>query len=134
MDQARGPGVRFKPGQTGNPGGRPKTKGFPERIRQATRDGEELIEVALQVLRDTELSASTRLKALEWLGDRMLGKAPQLVAVEQVDPEKRLSFEHMPLEERLELERLMTRALEGPAVVDASDGVTVEADAPETQH
>lgn len=84
---------RFRPGVSGNPGGRPK--GFGDRIRMLTRDGEELIEIALKVARgelsvvkatkdgnfDVLPTAKERLDAIAWLGDRGWGKAAQPVEV-----------------------------------------------------
>ena len=125
-----GPGRKFPAGISANPGGRPKTKGFPEKIRALTNDGVELIDAALNILRDVESTRGERMKAVEWLADRMLGKAPQHLEVETTVAAPALSFDHLPLAERIELERLLTRALEGPVTVDADAAETTS----ETQH
>jgi Family of unknown function (DUF5681) len=80
--------IPWKPGQSGNPSGRPKS--FGHIIRHATAEGEELVTFALSVLRgeQTEMrvtgkgdvvecvaSLGDRLKALEWLSDRGWGKS-----------------------------------------------------------
>ncbi len=81
----------FKKGISGNPSGRPKS--FGESIRRLTRDGEELVQLALKVLRgklsvkmfdkegnphDAEPSIKERLEAMKWLADRGWGKALDL--------------------------------------------------------
>ena len=63
---------RFLAGQSGNPGGRPV--GFREQIKQSTADGNELVEVALSVLRDENDSNRERMEAATWLADRGFGK------------------------------------------------------------
>ena len=72
----------WKPGQSGNPGGRPK--GFARQIREATKDGAEL--VAYAVDRFANGSAKERWDALEWLTDRGFGKAASHAPVEDGDP------------------------------------------------
>ena len=79
-------------GVSGNPSGRPK--GFAASIRKKTREGEELITLALKVLRGklsvmeetkdgsfkVEPSIKERLEAMKWLADRGWGKALDLSA------------------------------------------------------
>ena len=65
----------FKPGQTGNPGGRPR--GLAERVRQETKDGAELIAFMLRILRGRKQPLRYRLEAAAWLADRGFGKALQ---------------------------------------------------------
>ncbi len=67
-------GRRFKPGQSGNPGGKPK--GFGALIRQESKDGAELVRTALAILRNTKAANRDRLKAAEFLADRGWGKPP----------------------------------------------------------
>jgi Family of unknown function (DUF5681) len=62
----------FKPGQSGNPGGRPK--GFAHRIRELTDDGAELVEQALGVLRNEDASLKDQAEARHWLADHGFGK------------------------------------------------------------
>jgi hypothetical protein len=63
--------IPWKPGQSGNPGGRPK--GLATFIREQTKDGEELALLLLAVARGQEKAFckwSERLKAIEMLLDR----------------------------------------------------------------
>lgn len=46
---------QFKPGQSGNPGGRPKNP-LSELIREKTNQGQEIVEVALKSLRSEKKS------------------------------------------------------------------------------
>jgi len=66
----------FKKGQCGNPDGRPKNKLAPIILRE-TRDGQELIDQALSVLRDKKAGLRDRAEARCWLADRGWGKSAQ---------------------------------------------------------
>lgn len=101
---------QWRKGQSGNPGGRPKSAGFPERVRQATRNGEDLIEIALEIMNDEAAGKTIRLDALKWLADRGWGRAVALVALESRPPEERPAFDRLTLQEQLELEALMVKA------------------------
>lgn len=74
-------GRPFKKGQSGNPAGRPK--GFEARVREATKDGQDCIDFAVRVMKGKGDYARVpwlcRLQALEWLGNRGYGRAPQSV-------------------------------------------------------
>jgi len=59
--------TQFKPGQSGNPNGRPKNP-FGELIRAKTNNGEEIVDKALSVLRTSRKNAEI-LHAAEWLRD-----------------------------------------------------------------
>ena len=48
---------------------------FATRIRDATCDGQELIDFALEVLRSGDLTDTHKWKAFEWLADRGYGKS-----------------------------------------------------------
>ena len=88
----------FRKGQSGNPGGRPK--GFGEYIRRQTKEGKELVDVALQVLRgQLEQTVMTkdgpvtvgptirdRLTAIDFLADRGFGRVPQPISGDKGEP------------------------------------------------
>jgi len=81
---------QFKPGQSGNPEGRPRgTKEFAELIAKETRGGAELVEYALAVLRSKSAKAP-KVWAVEYLTERMLGKAPQTIELSGNDPAKEM--------------------------------------------
>lgn len=80
-------GRRFQPGQSGNPGGRPKSD-LGERIRKATADGRLLSDVLTAIVRadknDVEKvlggdrpKISERIEAVKVMEARGWGKAPQ---------------------------------------------------------
>ena len=66
--------IPWKPGQSGNPGGRPK--GLASYIRENTFDGRELADFLMSVMRGHEVfsKVTDRLKACEMLMDRAFGK------------------------------------------------------------
>lgn len=74
---------RFQKGQSGNPGGRPCVRGIREMIQSQTKQGAELVEYALEVLRDKNARTSDRNYAHTWLSDRGWGKAVEHVEVTQ---------------------------------------------------
>lgn len=74
---------KFKPGQSGNPGGRP-TNPFGELIRKKTKDGEEIVDKVLEVLRKSKKNSEI-LWAAEWLRDTGWHKPIQ--GLRQVDGE-----------------------------------------------
>lgn len=53
-----------------------------ETIGRETRGGDELVEVALRIVRDEGQSMVDRWRALTWLADRGAGKAPTVVETE----------------------------------------------------
>lgn len=93
-----GPGRPWKPGESGNPGGRPK--GFSAFVRAKVGDsGEKLVEAALLIAsgkpkerqaffgENVRVTARERMLAVEYLTDRGWGKAPQTVELTGVDGE-----------------------------------------------
>lgn len=76
----------FKPGQSGNPGGRPA--GLAALVKQETRDGAELVEFYLRILRGKRQPLRYRLEAASWLADRGFGKAVQQVEVGNIEGEE----------------------------------------------
>ena len=78
-------GAGFRPGRTGNPGGRPKG------LARATRDlvgddGLAIAEFWLSVMRDERAKTSDRLDASRLLAERGWGKAARFQLVEDDDP------------------------------------------------
>ena len=71
--------TRFQPGHSGNPGGRRVT--LCGLIRRATKDGRELVDFHLTVLRDPQHPLRERLTAAAWLADRGFGKSLERVEV-----------------------------------------------------
>lgn len=67
-------------GTSGNPGGRSKRSAILARLaRSHTRDGLDLVEFAVRVLKGEESEATLRdrLDAMRWLADRGWGKSPE---------------------------------------------------------
>ena len=73
----------WKPGETGNPGGRPK--GMRE-VQEAARLHTKLaIDTLSEIARDKEQSGRARVAAAEVLLDRVWGRAPQTIEVQGFD-------------------------------------------------
>ena len=71
-----GRGRPFEPGNNANPSGRPK--GFGHLIREQTKEGQELVDFALSVLRGKRnAKLQLRMEALTWLSDRGWGRPAQ---------------------------------------------------------
>jgi uncharacterized protein DUF5681 len=74
-------GAGFLPGQSGNPGGRPK--GLARRVRELVGDsGESIVQFMVDVLGDDSARTADRLEAAKWLADRGFGKAVQAVEID----------------------------------------------------
>jgi hypothetical protein len=114
-------GRPFHPGASGNPGGRPKgTRRFAQKIRKATHGGAELVEFALEVMRGPDNAMKDRLRALEFLADRMIGRAPQAIGisatVEPLPPTVSWDLSKLSYNELTEFERLVGKAHPNAAV------------------
>lgn len=73
---ARVPGRPFAPGQSGNPGGRPK--GLAAMVREKTHDGFDLVTFYHEVFTGKKRSGlKEKMQAAEWLADRGFGKPVQ---------------------------------------------------------
>lgn len=88
-------GKGFKPGKSGNPGGRPK--GLASRVREAAPADEladyfaaiwkkDLTKLAELKIDATEISLADRNKAADWLSERGYGKPASFALVEDPDP------------------------------------------------
>lgn len=70
----------FRPGQSGNPGGRPA--GLAELVRSRTQDGAKMVELMVAILNGESIAGKKprlrdRMDAAAWLADRGFGKAVQ---------------------------------------------------------
>jgi hypothetical protein len=77
-------GRGFRPGQSGNPGGRPQ--GLSRLAREAVGDGKDLVDFYLAVFKGDakalgvrQIRLQDRMEAARWFGDRGWGKTPILV-------------------------------------------------------
>jgi Family of unknown function (DUF5681) len=71
-------GQGFKPGQSGNPGGRPK--GLARRVRELVGDdGDAIAQFMYSVMKDVKARTADRLDAGRWLADRGFGRSVQPV-------------------------------------------------------
>lgn len=73
----------WKPGQSGNPSGRPKGIAAVVKDRVAPED---LVDILVSVANDPRAKASERIAAVRELADRGWGKAPAFAAIEGADP------------------------------------------------
>jgi len=125
----------WKPGQSGNPRGRPRAGlAFAERVRERV-DPDMVIELAMRVASDESLSPQERLIALWPLIDRGYVKPPAgldlNVSREQDEP----SLEHLSTER---LRELLAEIDGGPALTDGSANralpTTIDVGTPEPGH
>jgi hypothetical protein len=78
VSTARQSNGRFAPGASGNRSGRPRgAAGTARKILDETQQGDELVEWALTVWRDSARTHAERAAMHAWLADRALGKAMQ---------------------------------------------------------
>lgn len=74
-------GRGFQPGQSGNPGGRPK--GLSRRVRELVgNDGRAIAEYMLSVMTDERARTADRMEAAKWLADRGFGRAVQALDID----------------------------------------------------
>lgn len=83
IEPTRVVGRPFKPGQSGNPGGRPAVSHPATMLRELTDDGAEVMDFVLSVFRGTAgklwLYLKYRIWAIEWISDRLWGKPVQAI-------------------------------------------------------
>lgn len=82
-----GLGPPWRPGQSGNPGGRPK--GVSSKIRELTRDGADILEYLARLVRGEERGArhADRVRGAELLADRLWGRAVETSVQVQLSSE-----------------------------------------------
>jgi hypothetical protein len=118
-------GRPFKPGQSGNPGGRPK--GLAARVREQMPE-EELVAGMIRIAKGLKVAGQKPtvaeiIRAREWLADRGHGKAPIFAPIEGENP---LELDDVSREVAATLDELAARREaaaagegEAPAVADA---------------
>lgn len=120
--------TKFKPGQSGNPRGRPRAATQLARmIRDQTEDGAELVRRVLAIARGLDRAAEDAKSirwALDWLADRTFGKPQQTIEIvgsEQSPPPDYsvLTDEEAEWYERITAKLMLTIA---PRVEDADGG------------
>ena len=74
-DKKEKPAHLYKPGQSGNPGGRPR--GLMEHVRRQTKDGREIIAILLDILRNKKSAPEHRIQAARELLNRGFGRVPE---------------------------------------------------------
>jgi hypothetical protein len=85
-------GRRFKPGQSGNPGGRPKglARAVRDRLREVAgegRDGaDELVSFWFSIVTDQHQKTADRIACSKILAAYGWGKPPEHVPLDDVDP------------------------------------------------
>jgi hypothetical protein len=117
-------GRGFLPGQSGNPNGRPRTRGLVNALRakvaEAGPDGRSLEDRLVGVLLQEALGGRHRLAAVEVIFDRLEGRARQQIEVADVtkelrqksDDELRFHLEHDRWPEGDELSELASAQIE----------------------
>jgi hypothetical protein len=78
-------GRGFRPGRSGNPGGRPRSLAKATRVLVG-EDGMALVQLWWDIARDETRGDSDRLEASKLLAERGWGKAPAYAAIEEDNP------------------------------------------------
>lgn len=136
----RSEGGRFAIGNRANPGGRPKGfAGVAKLIMAETRNGAEMVEFALKVFRNKPrggkgkgaktppYSFDAQMWAQQWLTDRGIGKAMQIIDLDPHDTANRVPTS---TSSRGELAALLKEAMATPVIGKPKKR---HADAPEPQ-
>lgn len=97
--------IPWKPGQSGNPAGRPKDSDrLAAYIRESTKGGREIADFMMGVMRGGEklfMKGQDRIKAAEWLADRGFGKAKEISAISEPFPVNDLTDEELIVLQRV---------------------------------
>ncbi len=120
----------WRPGQSGNPGGRPK--GLAARIRE-TNPPERLAEAFEAIAYDPATSPRDRMEALRWLGERGYGKTPETHLVGALSDDQRDAAAELTREQLLGLidagpvlAALPSGQVAGSVVIDAEAQVITD--------
>lgn len=97
--------IPWKPGQSGNPNGRPKDSDrLAAYIRESTKSGREIADFMMGVMRGTDklfMKGQDRIKAAEWLADRGFGKAKEVATITEPFPISDLTDEELIVLQRV---------------------------------
>jgi hypothetical protein len=121
---------QFQPGQSGNPGGRPKLGvALADKVRKATKDGNAIVKLLVEIAEGgLEAKISDRLAAAEMLLSRGWGKAvTQMEVTADVQVQHSLSdFNTAELRELVAMRRKLVEE-DDPLVIEG-EGKVLEGD------
>ena len=120
--------TKFRPGQSGNPKGRPRAAAQLARmIREHTEDGAELVRRVLAIARGEDRAAEDAKSirwALDWLADRTFGKPQQTIEVVGGEQAAAPDYSVLTDEEAAWYERITAKLMLtlGPRIEESSGG------------